>query len=63
VASDESDTGWFAFQAPREVAWLSWGSARLASFGGELFWAGLGIYLLGLALVFRGCADSPAVTS
>ena len=63
VASDESDTGWFAFQAPREVAWLSWGSARLASFGGELFWAGLGIYLLGLALVFRGCADSAAVTS
>lgn len=53
VASDESDSGWFAFQAPREVGWLSWAAARLASFGGSIFLTGLGLYFFGLASVFR----------
>lgn len=65
VARDESDSGWFAFQAPREVGGLSWAAARLASFGGSLFIAGLGLCLLGLVLVFRsrpgGDSHQPAV--
>ena len=53
VASDESENGWFAFQGPREVAWLSWGVARLASYGGSIFVAGLGLYFIGLASAFH----------
>jgi hypothetical protein len=53
IASDESDSGWFAFQAPREVGWLSWAAARLVSFGATLFFTGLGIYLVGVAFAFR----------
>ena len=58
IASDQSDSGWFAFQAPREVGWLSWTAVRLTSFGGGLFLAGLGIYLVGLVFVFRSRAGA-----
>jgi hypothetical protein len=53
VARDESESGGFAFQAPREVGWFSWGSARLACFGGSIFATGLGTYLIGLVMVLR----------
>ena len=53
IASDESGSGWFAFQAPREVGWLSWAAARLASFGGRLFFIGMALYVTGVAFAFR----------
>jgi hypothetical protein len=53
IAIDESDKGWFAFQAPREVGWLSWTAVRVAAFGGKLFFAGLGLYVVGVAFTFR----------
>ncbi|HOQ57429.1 MAG TPA: hypothetical protein PKX77_14055, partial [Verrucomicrobiota bacterium] len=60
VARDASANGWFAFQAPREVGGLSWAAARLASLGGGLFFAGLGLGLLGIVGGgrFRSSADS-----
>jgi hypothetical protein len=53
VAIDDSTSGWFAFQAPREVGWLSWAAVQVASFGGTLFLAGLALYATGLAFTFR----------
>lgn len=53
VARDESDSGWFAFQAPREVGGLSWAAARLASIGGSVFLAGLGLCLIGFVWGLR----------
>jgi hypothetical protein len=53
VAIDNSASGWFAFQAPREVGWLSWAAVRLASFGGRLFFLGLALYVTGVAIVLR----------
>jgi hypothetical protein len=53
IAIDESSTGWFAFQAPREVAWLSWVAARVASFGSGVFIAGAMLYLVGVASTVR----------
>ena len=53
IAIDESDSGWFAFQAPREVGWLSWAAVRVASFGGTLFFVGLALYVAGVAFAFR----------
>jgi hypothetical protein len=44
IASDESSTGWFAFQPPRVVGWLSWLSARLMASGKSLFFTGLAFY-------------------
>jgi len=60
VARDASANGWFAFQAPREVGGLSWAAARLASLGGGLFFAGLGLGLLGIVGGgrFHSSADS-----
>jgi hypothetical protein len=55
IAIDESDSGWFAFQAPREVGWLSWAAVRVASFGGTLFFVGLALYVAGVAFAFRLC--------
>jgi len=52
IASDESDGGWFAFQPPRELGWLSWAAERLAAVGGVLFFSGLGICLVGLVCVY-----------
>ena len=54
----ESDRGWFAFQAPRELGWLSWAAAGLASYGGSLFFTGLGIYLVGVVFTCRFCLGS-----
>jgi hypothetical protein len=59
IARDESDSGWFAFQAPREVGWLSWAAARLAALGGSVFFTGLGIYLFSVAFVFRSGRHTP----
>jgi hypothetical protein len=53
IAVDESSSGWFAFQAPREMGWLSWAAGRLASVGGSLFWAGLALYITCVVLAFR----------
>jgi hypothetical protein len=53
IAIDDSTTGWFAFQAPREVAWLSWAAARVVSFGSTLFIAGVTLYLVGVASAVR----------
>ncbi len=53
VASDESENGWFAFQAPRGVAWLSWAAADLAAAGGWIFGAGVALYLAGVACACR----------
>ena len=53
IARDESDGGWFAFQAPRELGRLSWVAARLASFGGTLFFAGVGLSFICLAIALR----------
>jgi hypothetical protein len=53
IASDESSAGWFAFQAPREVGWLSWASLEVAALGGWIFATGLTFYLAGVALVLR----------
>jgi hypothetical protein len=54
IAVDESSsgTGWFAFQAPREVGWLSWAAGELASFGGSLFLAGLSLFVAGVVFAF-----------
>jgi hypothetical protein len=41
IASDESNSGWLAFQAPREVAWLPWAAAKLAGLGGVILGVGL----------------------
>jgi hypothetical protein len=57
VASDESITGWFAFQAPREVGWLSWAAVEVASLGGWIFASGLTLYLAGVVLVLRSGRD------
>jgi hypothetical protein len=53
IASDESLTGWIAFQAPREVGWLSWAAVEVASLGGWIFVAGLTLYLAGVVLLLR----------
>ena len=53
IAVDESSNGWFAFQAPREVGWLSWAAEGLASFGGSLFLGGLALYVASVVLAFR----------
>lgn len=53
IAVDESSSEWFAFQAPREVGWLSWAAEGLAAFGGCLFLAGLAVYVAGVVLAFR----------
>lgn len=58
IARHESDRGWFAFQAPRELGWLSWAAAGLASYGGSLFFTGLGIYLVGVVFTCRFCLGS-----
>lgn len=51
IASDESSTGWLAFQPSREVGWLSWLSARLMALGKWVFFAGLTIYAVVIALM------------
>jgi hypothetical protein len=61
IASDESASGWFAFQAPREMGWLSWAAGRLASIGGSLFWAGLALYATGVVFAFRPRFGSDSV--
>ena len=53
IAIDESDKGWFAFQAPREVGWLSWIAEKVSSLGGWLFFVGLALYATGLAFALR----------
>jgi hypothetical protein len=57
VASDESSNGWFAFQSPREVGWLSWASVEVASLGGWIFATGLTLYLAGVVVVLRSRQD------
>jgi hypothetical protein len=57
IASDESITGWFAFQAPREVGWLSWAAVEVASLGGWIFASGMTLYLAGVVLVLRSGRD------
>ncbi len=61
IASDESDSGWFAFQAPREAGRLSWLAARLVSFGGSLFIAGVGNSLICLAIALRRRPKGPTL--
>ena len=51
IASDESSTGWLAFQPPREVGGLSWLSARLMALGKWVFFAGLTVYAGVIALM------------
>jgi hypothetical protein len=55
IAVDESSSGWFAFQAPREVGWLSWAAIRVAAFGASIFFVGVAMCLIttALALHFR----------
>lgn len=61
IAVDESSSGWFAFQAPREVGWLSWAAEGLASFGGGLFLVGLALYVAGVALACRSRLGSDSL--
>jgi hypothetical protein len=57
IAIDESSSGWFAFQAPREVGWLSWAALQAASLGGRLFFIGLALYVTSVAFAFRRHRD------
>jgi len=51
IASDESSTGWLAFQPPREMGWLSRLSELLMALGKWVFFAGLAVYAAVIALV------------
>jgi len=53
IATDQSETGWFAFQPPRELGWLSAASATAASTGRWLFFVGVGLYGATMALALR----------
>jgi hypothetical protein len=54
VAGDASETGWFAFKAPREVGRLSFRAVQMLSVWAYLLFAGLGLFLFNLlALVAR----------
>jgi hypothetical protein len=50
IAVDESSSGWFAFQPPRELAGLSWAADGLAAAGGFLFMLGVALYGMGVVL-------------
>ena len=54
IAVDESTSGWFAFQPPRELARLSWAVDQVVSFGVPLFSMGLALYAAGLLYALRG---------
>jgi hypothetical protein len=51
IASDESGSGWLAFQPPREMGWLSRLSERLIAVGKWVFFAGLAVYAPVIALI------------
>ena len=54
MARDSSETGWFAFKAPREVGRLSFWAVQVLSDWAYLLFAGLGLFLFNLlALLAR----------
>ncbi len=53
IARDDDSGAWFAFQAPTEVAWLPWASAKVESMGSWIFSFGAALYLAGLAWTLR----------
>jgi hypothetical protein len=55
IAVDESDSKWFAFKEPREMGWLSRWAIALINAGQALFYAGLGLFGVGLARSCRTC--------
>jgi hypothetical protein len=58
VASHESSSGWFAFQAPREVGSLSNLAVRMIGAGKYLVFAGTALFLFNLlALLAHGRGD------
>lgn len=64
IATDRSRDGWFAFQAPRGMGWLSWAAERMTAFGASLFFAGLGLCVISLVFTFySGPASKPPASA
>jgi hypothetical protein len=63
TAGDASSDGWFAFQPPREVGWLSWLSAHFMALGKWVFFAGVAVYFGAFACLRRKSQQTVAAST